>query len=175
MSFWEAPPAGADFVAAQAKRARFVRQDRLQDGDEVLIDGARESFVIEHATSDMVYFQAMVHAGAAPLATEYDRQTLEFLSASTTDESSSRIQMMVSLLRAMDREDALPLMERELASPHFHTRWHVMREMLALDAEAALPALKRMAAGDPHPEVRTAATSTLAAFFSDEKAAQCPV
>ena len=40
-------------------------------------------------------------------------------------------------------------------------RWHVMRELLGIDAEAALPHLKRMAARDPHPDVRRAARSVL--------------
>ena len=173
LSFWEADPLGDNFVASQAGMARFVGQRRLEDGEEILIDGRRESFVIEHARADMVYFQVVVRAGGAPVTAEYDRESLQFVGASSTDEASSRIQMMVSLLRAMDREDALPLLEKELESPRFYTRWHVMREMLALDAEAALPALKRMAAGDPHPEVRGIAAQTLAAFFPDEVAA-CP-
>ena len=82
---------------------------------------------------------------------------LAFIGASSTDEASSRVQMMVSLLRTMEREDALPLIEEALASPHFYTRWHIMRELLAMDADAALPPLRRMAADDPHPEVRAAA------------------
>jgi hypothetical protein len=49
-----------------------------------------------------------------------------------------------------------------------------MREMLALDAEAALPALKRMAAGDPHPEIRAAALQTLGLFFDEAQAADVP-
>lgn len=173
LSFWEADPLRDDFVASEAGAARFVEERRLEDGEEVVIDGRCQSFVIEHAERDMVYFQAMVRTGGSPVTAEYDRETLEFVSASSTDEASSRIQMMVSLLRAMDREDAIPLMERELESPRFYTRWHVMREMLALDAGAALPALKRMAAGDPHPEVRAVAAQTLATFFPDEAAA-CP-
>ena len=40
-----------------------------------IIDGRRESFVIEHATSDMICLQAVVHAGAAPLTVEYDSAT----------------------------------------------------------------------------------------------------
>ena len=77
--------------------------------------------------------------------------------------------MMVSLLRAMEREDALPLIiEEALDSPHFYTRWHIMREMLAMDADAALPSLRRMAAGDPHPDIRAAARQTLDLFFADE-------
>jgi hypothetical protein len=167
LSLWEAEPATGDFVAAEAPPARFVGERRLEDGDEIVLDGATHSFVIEHAREDLIYFQAMVRRGTAPLAAEYDRETLRFLSASSTDEASSRTQMMVSLLRTMDREDALPLMERQLESPHFYTRWHVMREMLALDAEAALPALRRLASGDPHPEVRASAQQTLTLFFPD--------
>lgn len=171
LSFWEAPEIGPNFVASEAGQARLLETRRLVDGEAIMIDGRRQSFVIEHARDDMIYFQAMARGGAAPITAEYDRDTLAFVSASSTDEASSRIQMMTSLLRTMEREDALPLMERELQSPQFYTRWHVMREMLALDAEAALPALKRMAAADPHPEVRATASQTLRMFFADEATA----
>jgi hypothetical protein len=45
-----------------------------------------------------------------------------------------------------------------------------MRELLAMDADAALPPLRDMAARDPHPEVRAAARQTLDLFFSDSDA-----
>jgi len=158
-------------VAAEAGPARFVERRRIADGEEILLDGRRQSFVVEHAERDLVYFQAIVREGGAPVTAEYDCDTLAFVSASSTDEAASRVQMMVSLLRTMEREDALPLMDEALASPQFYTRWHVMREMLALDAEAALPSLKRLAESDPHPEVRAAARQTLRLFFEDEP---CP-
>lgn len=167
-SFWEAPPITDDFVASQAGNCRMVDCRRIRDGEEIVVDGRYQSFVIEHAATDMVYFQATVLAEAAPLVVEYDTKSLAFAGASSTDEISSRVQMMVSLLRAMEREDALPLIEEALASKHFYTRWHIMREMLAMDAEAALPSLRRMAANDPHPEVRAASQQTLELFFEDE-------
>lgn len=171
ISFWEAPPINGNFVAAEAGKARLTDRRRIKDGDEILIDGRYQSFVIEHATSDMVYFQALVRPGAAPIAAEYDSKTLAFVGASSTDEVSSRIQMMVSLLRTMERDDALPLILEALESPHFYTRWHIMRELLAMDADAALPPLRRMAQSDPHPEVRAAAEQTLQLFFANENAA----
>jgi hypothetical protein len=125
------------------------------------VDGSCESFVVEHATGDIVYLQATIQAGAAPLTVEYDSDTLSFVNASSTDEASSRVQMMATLLREMDRDDAVPVLRELLKTPHFYTRWHIMRELLALDAEAALPDLRRMAGGDPHPEVRAAARQTL--------------
>jgi hypothetical protein len=176
ISFWEAPPITALFDAAQAGNARLVDRRRIEDGEEIVIDGRHQSFIIDHATSDMIFFQALVRVDAAPVAVEYDSRTLAFIGASSTDETSSRVQMMVSLLRTMDREDAVPLIVEALDSPHFYTRWHIMRELLALDAEAALPHLRRMAESDPHPEVRAAAAQTLALFFADEPAGdvQCP-
>jgi hypothetical protein len=171
LSFWEAPAIGDDFVAAHAGQCRFVERRRIVDGEEIVLDGRCRSFVIEHADSDMIYFHAMVRPEAAPLTAEYDSKTLAFTGASSTDEAASRMELMVSLLRTMEREDAVPLILEVLAgSRHFYTRWHVMRELLALDAEAAQPHLQRMAEADPHPEVRAAARQTLALFFADQPA-----
>ena len=177
LSFWEAPPIMDDFDAGQAGQARLVDRRRIEDGEEVVIDGRHQSFIIEHATSDMIFFEALVRVDAAPVAVEYDSKSLTFIGASSTDEASSRVQMMVSLLRTMDREDAAPLFVELLNSRYFFERWHIMRELLALDAELALPHLRAMAADDPHPEVRAAARQTLSLFFADPPAAgpaSCP-
>jgi hypothetical protein len=171
ISFWEAPPITDLFDSSNAGTARLVERRRIEDGEEIVVDGRHQSFIIDHATSDMIFFQALVRVDAAPVAAEYDSKTLSFIGASSTDETSSRVQMMVSLLRTMEREDAVPLFIAALDSPHFYARWHIMRELLALDAAAALPHLRRMAASDPHPEVRAAARQTLELFFADEPAA----
>jgi len=171
LSFWEAPQIEDTFVAAEAGSCRMVERRRIADGEEIVIDGRRQSFVIEHATGDILIFQAVARAGCSPVGTEYDHDSRRFIGASSTDEVSSRLQMMVSLLRAMGRDDAFPLFEEALASPQFYTRWYVMREMLAMDADAALPSLRRMAADDPHPEVRAAAQQALQLFFQEEEEA----
>jgi hypothetical protein len=165
LSFWEAPPIGDDFSAVETEPCRLVGCRRIEDNEEIVVDGRHQSFVIEHAESDILFFQTVARAGAAPVGTEYDSDSLQFIGASSTDEASSRLQMMVSLLRALGRDDAFALFEEALASPLFYTRWHVMREMLAMDADAALPSLRRMAEGDRHPDIRTAAQQTLAMFF----------
>ena len=175
LSFWEAPPAGADFVADGRLRCRCVGAPTIEDGELIAIDGRSQSFVIEHAASSIVHVQAAIRTGAAPLAVEYDSRTLAFVGASSTDEAASRIQMLVSLLRIMDRTDAAPLIARLIDAAPFHTRWHIMRELLALDAEAALPSLRRMAVADPHPELRATASEVLATFFSPaEDQIPCP-
>ncbi len=171
ISFWEAPRITDMFVAGEAGTCRLVERRRMADGEDVVMDGSYQSFVIEHATSDMVYYQVLVRAGAAPVTAEFDSSSHAFVNASSTDEASSRVQLMVSLLRSMERDDALPLIEESLNNPQFYTRWHIMREFLAMDADAALPALRRMAADDPHPDVRTAAQQTLILFFDGESEA----
>lgn len=171
LSFWEVPEIGSGFAVDQSERCRKTGERVIRDGETLMIDGRRESFVIEHARSDIVFIFAAIRAEEAPLALEYDSKSHECIGASTTDEASSRIQMMVTLLRMMDRTDALPLFAQMLESPHFYTRWHVMREYLAMDAEGALPYLRTMAAEDPHPDVRAAARQTLAAYFPEEEAA----
>lgn len=174
-SFWEAPAIEAGFTAEASGRCRLVERRRLADGEMLEIDGRTRTFVIEHAASDLVYLQAITSAGRAPLTVEYDSDTHEYVGASSTDEVSSRTQMMLSLLRTMNRTDAVPLMVEMLGSPHFYARWQAMRELIALDAEAALPHLEAMAAEDPHPEVRAAASATLATCFPDAAEQPAPV
>ena len=174
VSFWEAPRIDAGFRTEQAGECRMIGRRRIRDGEEFLIDGSCESFVIEHAIGDIVYLQATIQAGAALVVVEYDSDSLDFVNASSGDEASSRVQMMASLLREMDREDAVPVLRELLGTPHFYTRWHIMREMLALDADAALPDLQHMASADPHPEVRAAAAGTIAMFFADAPVQQEP-
>lgn len=168
LSLWEAPEIAPGFNAAGSGQCRRVEQRRLSDGEVFLLDGRRQTFVVDHATSDMVYLQATTPLDAAPLTVEYDSDSLDYVGASSTDEASSRAQMMLTLLRTMDRRDAAPVFEAMLASPHFYTRWSAMRDFLALDAERALPHLQRMAEADDHPEIREAARHTLDILSSSD-------
>lgn len=172
LSFWEAPEIGQLHEAGDMK-CRPTGRRRIADGETFEIDGRRQSFVIEHATSDLVYLQAEVQLDRAPMTAEYDSRTLELVGSASTDEASSRVQMMVSLLRLMDRRDAAPHIARMIGRSPFYARWYLMRELLALDAGAAKPVLDAMASADPHPEVRAAALQTLEMFFGDEEPARC--
>jgi hypothetical protein len=168
LSFWEAEPVGESLSAEEAGQCRLVERRRLRNGETILLDGRRQSFVVEHALSDIVLLQANIRAGASPFTVEYDSRTLDFVGATTADETNSRLELMVSLLRLLDAREAIPVVREALATASFHTRWQMMRELLAWDAEAALPALRQMAEGDPHAEVRAAARHTLEMFFAEE-------
>lgn len=172
LSFWGAPEIGLDFHREISGKCVLTGRRRIEDGETLFFDGRSETFVFEHVEGDAVFLQATIRAEAGPLVVEYDSATLDYVGASGTDEATSRLQMMSTLLRIMDRQDAVPLLRQTLDSPHFYARWHIMRELLAMDAEAALPDLRAMAAGDPHPDVRAAAAQTLETFFGEEVA--CP-
>lgn len=162
LSFWEAPRIGEDFTAAKAGRCARTGHRHLRDGEIVVVDGRYQSYVIDHSTSDLVVLQASVKRDRAPLSVEYDSVTCEFVGCSASDDGASRIQMITTLLRKMRCNEAFEVIAEFLDDPHFFVRWHVMRELLGLDTAAALPHLCRLAAADPHPEVRRAANAVLA-------------
>lgn len=161
LSFWKCPPITDDFSAASAGQCVRAGERLLSDGDVIVVDGRCESFVIEHAAANLVVLQATVKPGRAPLAVEYDSETRAYVACSAADDSASRIQMIATLLRKLDCAAAFPAIAAFLDHPNFFVRWHVMKELLGIDAGAALPHLRKMAARDPHPEARKAARAVL--------------
>jgi hypothetical protein len=161
VSLWETPRITADFTAADAGICAPAGERDLADGEILIVDGRHQSFVVEHASANLVLLQATIKPDRAPLSVEYDSGTLAYVGCSAADDTASRIQMIATLLRKLGHEAAFPAVAAFLDHPNFFVRWHVMRELLGLDAAAALPHLKRMAARDPHPETRAAARSIL--------------
>ncbi|HEY0325411.1 MAG TPA: HEAT repeat domain-containing protein [Allosphingosinicella sp.] len=174
LSIWEAPEVDGDFSSAAGPRCRRAERRRMRDGEMLELDGGRQTFVIDHAVSDIVYLHATTQVDAAPLSVQYDSESLEFVGASSTDEASSRAHLMLSLLRSMDRQDAVPVFEAMLRSPHFYMRWAAMRDFLALDADRAVPLLREMARNDAHPDVREAAAQTLALLAPENEGKDVP-
>jgi hypothetical protein len=161
ISLWEAPPINAAFSATNAGRCARTGELQLADGDIVTIDGRFQGYVIEQARANLLVLQAEINLDAAPLSVEYDSTTFAYVGCSATRDGASRIQMITTLLRKLGCDAAFPTLAGFLDHPDFFVRWHVMRELLGIDAAAALPHLKRMAARDPHGDVRRAARSVL--------------
>jgi hypothetical protein len=161
ISLWEAPWIAAGFTAADAGQCVRTGERRLADGDILILDGRYQSYVVEQVRSTMLIVQAEIAADQAPLSVEYDSAGHGFVGCSATDDSASRIQMIATLLRKLGCDAAFEPIAAFLDHPEFFVRWHVMKELLGIDAEAALPHLKRMAARDPHPDTRRAARTVL--------------
>lgn len=161
VSFWEAPRIGEGFTAAQAGQCARTGERRLSDGDLLIVDGRHRSYVIEQADSNLLIVQAEITTGQAPVSVEYDSASRLFVGCSANGDGASRIQMITTLVRKLDCAGAFDAVAPFLDHQDFFVRWHVMKELLGIDLEAALPHLKRMAARDPHPDARRAARSVL--------------
>jgi hypothetical protein len=167
ISLWEAPPIGGDFSAAGAGRCLRTGERRLSDGDVLVIDGRRQSYVVEHARSSLLILQAEILLDQAPVKVEFDSATGDYVGCAANGDGASRIQMLTTLLRKLEASGAFAALADFLDHQDFFVRWHVMRELLGIDLEAALPHLRRMAASDPHPEPRLAARALLDRIEAD--------
>jgi len=159
---WRTDPAGADFRADTAPPAREIAPLLLAEGAIHASDGRCEAQLLGGATRDVVTLVASIRAGAAPLMREHAIADGRLLRVASGDDRASRTEMLLSFLRLSGRADAGACFEQATRDGFFHLRWAAMREWLALDARAALPRLEAMAAGDPHEEIREAATRMLA-------------
>ena len=161
ISLWEAPTITAGFNAAEAGRCARTGERHLADGDILVIDGRRQSYVIEQARANVLVLQAEINLDQAPLSVEYDSAKLSYVGCSANGDGASRIQMITTLLRKLDCEGAFPAVADFIDHPDFFVRWHVMKELLGIDVEAALPHLRHMAAHDSHPDTRRTARTVL--------------
>jgi hypothetical protein len=149
------------FRAATAAPLQIGEHGPLADGDQIRVDQQCESFNMTAGPGDLVMLQLFVHQPSRVPMREYDPAAGRLVRSAAAGRATSFRQMGLAVLRAFGRIDAAPLFAAALADDDFAMRWQVMRELLALDAAAALPHLIMMAADDPHPEVRAAASATL--------------
>lgn len=161
LSFWACDPIGADFCAATAGECRPTGAFQIEDGETIVVDGRRQSYIIDRAAANFIVLQANIKTGQAPVSVEYDASTRRFLGCSAVDEGDCRVQMVATLARTLGHRDAFPAIAAFIDHPSFFVRWHAMKELLGIDAQAATPHLKLMAKRDPHPDLRDAAGSVL--------------
>lgn len=156
-----AEAAGA-FTARTAARCHTAPPRPLQTGETLHLDTARQSFSLIPGARDTLFLELAVQPPSRLPIRSYDPATGRLLHVSASCRDSSFRAMALTLLRHLGRPDAAPLFIAETHSSDFAARWHAMRELIALAPAAARVPLTRMAAHDPHPEVRAAAKATLA-------------
>lgn len=137
-----------------------VRTFRAEDGDELILRAGRDTFTLDSSESVVCFAQAYAKHSPASVMPEFDSQSLRLIGLSATNDKSSRIQMMTTILRLFDHGRAFESCQPFLSHPDYFVRWYVMRELLAIDSDRAWPLLERMAAGDSHPDVRNTARMT---------------
>lgn len=159
---WEVDPLTPDFTSATAPPCRSLAPIRLEDDRVLRCDGRTRAQLPGDAGGPIALIVATIRLGAAPLIREHRIADGALVRVASADEAASRTEMLLGFLRRLGRTDAGPRFDAASRDPAFHTRWTAMREWLGLDWRGALPRLGEMAADDPHPEVRTAAATTLA-------------
>lgn len=174
LHLWHAPPAGADFSAADAAPAAPLGDLPLGDGVVLRLDGRKRGWWLAGASGDVVTLTATIRAGQAPLMREYALPSGAFLRCATLDERAARAQMLLTFLRVEGRREAGDRFDAATRDSAAFLRWSAMREWLALDALAALPRLGEMAESDPSAELRAVARDTLALVEAKRAGRSCP-
>lgn len=174
LSLWQAPRAEDDFTMDGPARCRNVGERRLTDGATLRLDGRYETFSIAAAAGPILVLQAEIFAGCAGLLIEYDAQSLRPIAASSTDDGSSRSQMLLSFLRSCGRRCDHPVLAQFAADERFYVRWHAVCEWLLVDPDGAVPQLRRMSATDPHPDIRETATQIVSYLDSVNHGSAAP-
>jgi len=160
-----AEEAGA-FTAATASPCVSDPSRPLAGGETLALDTARTAFSLIGGGGDVLMLELAAQPPSRLPIRAYDTESGRLVHVSASRRDSSFRAMALTLLRTMRRTDAAPLFADETRTEDFAARWHAMRELVALDPAAARAPLAQMAAADPHPEVRRAATATLMLYQS---------
>jgi hypothetical protein len=160
------------FTAAAAASCVTTPPRPLVRGEKLTLDTAREAISLTGGDGDILMLEIAVQPPSPLPVRAYDGTGGRLAHVSASRRDSSFRGMALALLRTLGRTDAAPLFAAETQGEDFAARWNAMRELVALDPAAAHPHLARMAASDPHPEIRRAAEATLALFMKEP--ASCP-
>jgi hypothetical protein len=160
---WSAGKVAADATLASLPPCAEIAPLYPQEGAVIRIDGREQAQLLANAQADVVTLTATIRVDPAPLMREYRIADGAAVRLAMLDDRGARGDMLLALLRHSGRADAGDCFADATHDAAYFRRWSAMREWLALDARAALPRLRAMASGDPHPEVRAAAIATLAA------------
>lgn len=161
LSLWQAPRADDEFIMDGPARCRMVGERRLTDGATLRMDGRYETYSIAEASGPILVVQAEIFAGRAALLVEYDPNAHIPIAASSTDDGSSRAQMLLTFLRTRARARDHAILARFAEDDRFFVRWHAVREWLLVDPDGAMPQLRRMSYADPHPDIRHTASEII--------------
>ncbi|SFS00338.1 HEAT repeat domain-containing protein [Sphingomonas jatrophae] len=161
LGWWDAPAIDAGFDAGAGPRCTYRGAAPLQTSALLRVDGRREGFIVESASRDILWVQALVKTGREGLRAEYDATTHALVGAAAGEAEASLAQMLMRLLAETGRADAVPTVARWLEDPRFFLRWAAARTLVALDPAAGRAAVTQLA-DDPHRDVAAAARAALA-------------
>ncbi|RXZ65895.1 hypothetical protein [Pelagerythrobacter rhizovicinus] len=169
----EAPPASVCFTdgerheiclagAAEARRVSAkegqrnraeltCKTIRIAAGTRLSFAGLRETKLVDRVEGRLVLLRLARQAAAPRPSVEYRLSDGALLHRAAGACDESRRELMLALLGAMQREDAVPAIARLVRTGSDSLRWQALRECLALDSAAGFRELSQLArdAADP--------------------------
>jgi len=141
---------------------KLTVEDRVVGpGDVIPVRGAQNSMKFMSCKKDLAVLAINSLSTRTHDVLRYSVADGKMIRRSTNDVEAQRFFLYSTVLRLMERTDATEAFAKLLQHDEPTLRWHVMRELLALDALAARPHLEHMAISDPDPVVRKTASDTL--------------
>ncbi|MCI5046195.1 MAG: HEAT repeat domain-containing protein [Aquisalinus sp.] len=137
-------------------------------GERIYTKGGKETIVYEDVTSPTIGIQIYSRQFRTNVMVDYDPETHLVKTLSAADQRSSRMQMLNTVARLFEREDAIGPMQSLMQHPDHYVRWQTARELIALEPEAAEMPLRVMSKQDANPDVRAMAAKTLEIFYAQE-------
>lgn len=141
-------------------RAYREAPETVSPGQSIRLNNAIEALRFVEVDADVIMLRLLVRDPKLPEAIECDADTGAVLRVREAQSRHGRIRMIVSLLRALGRRDAVPVIAEVMESWPVHLRWHGVREALATDSQAGFDLLQTMAASDPDAQLRSLAVRT---------------
>lgn len=143
---------------------------KITDGDTLFLEGGSTGMSIASCESPILFAIATRNTPRTAVNVHYDMEG-KLHSFTAADMKSSRIQLLATLVRELDWHMGVEhLIAIATKHPDHFVRWHAMREAIALDSGASVPHLNRMVDQDKHPQVREAASKTIALIKVNENA-----
>ncbi|WP_164117775.1 hypothetical protein [Sphingorhabdus sp. Alg239-R122] len=136
--------------------------EKVQPGKLVVIDGISESVRFARAHGHILMLRILLKPLNARPRQEFDAATGRLVFQASGDDRETRMQMMLALLRTMERSDAAPVMAMLSRRGSAYMRWQAVRETIATDTRTGVNELRHMAEQDDVPELQALAARTLA-------------
>ena len=150
-----------DLFTLTGDRAVAMGARTLTMGEMLELDERRETWRIHVDDAPLMLLRAQVAPPGPVRSRIHDGVAGAPVATAQADEGHARALMLLSLLRTQRRIDAAAQFFQALDTPLGGQRWAGMREYLALDTPAALPALRAMVDNDMDDAVRRLAAQTL--------------
>ncbi|UHH09654.1 hypothetical protein LU699_15530 [Luteimonas fraxinea] len=159
LNLWKSEAFGRN----EALTTRFMKpvpDAALSDDDVLFMEGGVDGMSIASLDSSVLFILVVRNRARIPVNAHYSSDG-QLHSCTASDMKSSRIQLLATLIRELDWKAGSEHLSNLSDHPDHFVRWHLMRELVALDQPVARVRIERAATEDPHPQVREAAIKTI--------------